>query len=258
VKAFLEKHFQAKTIECVLNWVNGDAGKSLSHAVDHFMRYEDIPESLLILLYSGGSSINETTGNFELDTQGFPGIDWIDTVGDKLLTTTSDLLLLFDLPTLTPGELPIKIFWSDVKLRFDLVRLGAQQFQLHAVTFSRCGFSPLIDRLKSFESQTPRNVFITDLYDFASESIAVDAFAFTPDAISLDNKLAVFKDINPRHQYVLLEDQHIFQDAKVIHEGGYCRVLRVGLDENCSFPEIVGQVSKRPHKDSFTKESQAY
>jgi hypothetical protein len=79
--------------------MNGDAGKSLSQAVDHFMRYEDVPESLLILLYSGGSSISETTGNFELFTQGFPGIDWIDAVGDKLLTTTSDLLLLFDLPT---------------------------------------------------------------------------------------------------------------------------------------------------------------
>jgi hypothetical protein len=106
VKAFLDKNFQAKTTGCILDWSNGDAGKALSEAVDRFMRYENMRETLLILLYSGGGWARENTGKLELWPRWhiIPGIDWMDLVGEKLLATSSDLVLLFDLPTPTPAD----------------------------------------------------------------------------------------------------------------------------------------------------------
>jgi hypothetical protein len=230
-----------------LDWPNGDAGKALSQAVDRFMRYEDMRETLLILLYSGGSWIRENTGKLELWPRWhiIPGIDWMDLVGDKLLATSSDLVLLFDLPTPTPADLPVKDFWTGLNSRFELVRPGPQEFQMHFVAFSGCGLRLLMDRLKSVEPQASRNISIAEIYFFASQPSSVDVFTFKPEAISPDATLAVFKDVNPRLQYVLLEDYRIFQDAEVIHEEGYCKVLQIAVDGNCSFPrERVRQVSK--------------
>lgn len=227
--------------------MNEDPGKALSQAVDRFIRYEDMRETLLILLYSGGSWIRQNTGRLELWPRWhtIPGIDWMDLVGDKLLAISSDLVLLFDLPTPTVADLPVKDFWASLNSRFELARPGAQELQVHLIVFSGCGLRLLMERLKNFESQAPRNISISEIYFFASQPSAVNAFTFKPEAISPDATLAVFKDVNPKLQYVLLEDYGVFQDAEVIHEEGYCKVLRIAVDEKCSFPcEKVRQVSK--------------
>jgi hypothetical protein len=116
-----------------------------------------------------------------------------------------------------------------------------------------------MEKLKSFESQAPRNIFIPEIYLFGSQISAVDAFTFKPEAISPDATLAVFRDVNPRLQYVLLDDYHIFQDAEVIHEEGYCKVLQIVVDAKCSFPrDRVRQVSKCLCKGCFQDQSKAY